>query len=250
LRLPAFLVHPKNNNMKKQALILVCIIFFVQLHAQNKDAAGGLKDKAMADLQADYNKYKSIALSIWNYAELGYKEPRSSALLQETLRNNGFTIDSGVAGMSTAFVASYGSGKTVIGLLAEFDALPGLSQDTVAERKPLADKIAGHACGHHLFGTASVAAAIEIKKMMVTGKLTGTIKLFGCPAEEGGSGKVYMVREGLFDGVDVILHWHPASTNAVSIGSSLADITAKFRFHGLSAHAAAARTGVAVRWTA
>jgi len=227
--------------MRKQfALTLASIVLMLLTQAQKKDALTTIKEKAITDLQADYGKYKNIAYSIWSYAEVGYKENGSTALLQKTLQDNGFTVEKGVAGLPTAFVATYGSGKPVIGLLAEFDALPGLSQDTVAERKPLPGKIAGHACGHHLFGTASMAAAIEIKKMMEQGKLTGTIKLFGCPAEEGGSGKVYMVREGLFNDVDVVLHWHPASSNATSIGSSLADITAKFRFHGLSAHAAAA----------
>jgi len=208
------------------------LLVLVQLHAQKKEASAALKEKVITDLQGQYDKYKNIAFSIWSYAEVGYKETRSTALLQTALKENGFTIETGVAGIPTAFVASYGNGKPVIGVLAEFDALPGLSQDTVPERKPFPDKIAGHACGHHLFGTASVAAAIEMKKMMEQGKLAGTIKLFGCPAEEGGSGKVYMVREGLFNDVDAVIHWHPASSNATAIGSSLADITAKFRFHG------------------
>lgn len=227
--------------MRKQltATIACAIMILPHLHAQKKDASTGIKGKMMADLQEQYPKYRGIATSIWSYAEVGYKETQSTALLQSVLKENGFSIETGVAGIPTAFVATYGNGKPVIGVLAEFDALPGLSQDSVAERKPLPDRIAGHACGHHLFGTASVAAAIEMKKMMEQGKLAGTIKLFGCPAEEGGSGKVYMVREGLFNNVDVVLHWHPASSNATSIGSSLADITAKFRFHGLSAHAAA-----------
>jgi len=229
-------------NMRKRptATFAFIVLLFAQLQAQKKDVISGLKEKAITDLQSQYDKYKNIAFSIWSYAEVGYKETKSTALLQAVLKENGFTIESGVAGLSTAFVATYGSGKPVIGVLGEFDALPGLSQDTVPERKPFPDKIAGHACGHHLFGTASAAAAIEMKKMMEQGKLTGTIKLFGCPAEEGGSGKVYMVREGLFNDVDAVVHWHPGSDNATAIGSTLADITAKFRFHGLSAHAAAA----------
>ena len=216
------------------------VLILTQLHAQKKDANAAMKEKVIADLQGQYDKYKNIAFSIWSYAEVGYKETKSTALLQATLKENGFTIESGVAGIATAFVATYGNGKPVIGVLAEFDALPGLSQDTVPERKPFPEKIAGHACGHHLFGTASVAAAIEMKKMMEQGKIAGTIKLFGCPAEEGGSGKVYMVREGLFNDVDAVIHWHPGSANMTAITSSLADITVKFRFHGLSAHAAAA----------
>ncbi|MDE3248213.1 MAG: amidohydrolase, partial [Bacteroidota bacterium] len=221
-------------------LSLLLSIAAVNAFAQKKDASAVIKDKAIADLQAQYDTYKGIARTIWSYGELGYKETKSTALLQQSLKENGFTVEAGVAGLPTAFVGTYGSGKPVIGILAEFDALPGLSQDTVPERKPFADRIAGHACGHHLFGTASLAAAVELKKLMEEQHLSGTIKLFGTPAEEGGSGKVYMVREGLFNDVDVVLHWHPGSANAVSVESSLADISAKFRFHGLSAHAAAA----------
>ncbi|MEO6313592.1 MAG: amidohydrolase [Chitinophagaceae bacterium] len=228
--------------MHKNPAVLIALILLVtvQLQAQKKTPAAAIKEKIISDLDGQYDTYKNIAFTIWDYAEVGYKETKSTALLQKTLKDNGFTIEAGAAGMPTAFVATYGHGKPVIGVLAEYDALPGLSQDTVAERKSFPDKIAGHACGHHLFGTAAVAAAIEMKKMMDQGKIAGTVKLFGCPAEEGGSGKVYMVREGLFNDVDAVIHWHPASSNATAIGSSLADVTVKFRFHGLSAHAAAA----------
>lgn len=220
--------------------MFACILIATHLPAQKKDPAAALKDKALSDLQDAYDKYKNIAVAIWSYAEVGYKETKSTALLQATLKENGFSVEAGVAGLPTAFVATYGNGKPVIGILAEFDALPGLSQDSVPEKKPFPDKIAGHACGHHLFGTASVAAAIELKKLMELKKITGTIKLFGCPAEEGGSGKVYMVRAGLFNDVDAVVHWHPGAANETAISSSLADISVKFRFHGLSAHAAAA----------
>lgn len=197
------------------------------------------KTQALSDLQSRREQYKQIALKIWGYAELGYKETQSSALHQKTLADNGFTIQTGVAGMPTAFVASYGSGQPVIGVLAEFDALPGLSQDSVPEKKPIGG-IAGHACGHHLFGTASVATAIELKKIIEQYHLSGTIRLYGTPAEEGGAGKVYMVRDGLFKDVDVVVHWHPSTENIVTYGQTLAMISAKFRFHGLSAHASAA----------
>lgn len=199
-----------------------------------------LKNSAIADIDAKYADYKNIALQIWNFAEVGYKEVKSSSLLQQTLRENGFSVQSGVADIPTAFVATYGSGKPVIGILAEFDALPGLSQDADPERKPIAGKDAGHACGHHLFGTASAAAAIEIKKLIDEKKFSGTIRVYGCPAEEGGSGKVYMVRAGLFNDVDAVIHWHPADENSVTMTSALANKSAKFRFHGLAAHAAMA----------
>jgi aminobenzoyl-glutamate utilization protein B len=204
------------------------------------DPVSKYKSQAISDLQSQYDLYRDIAMRIWDYAELGFKETKSSAFHQKTLSDNGFHVDSGVAGMPTAFVASYGSGKPVIGILAEFDALPGLSQDTVPERRPLPGRIAGHACGHHLLGTASVASAIELKKIMEQYHIPGTIKLFGTPAEEGGSGKVYMVRAGLFNGVDVVITWHPGDNNVVTYSKSMAVISAKFRFHGLSAHAAAA----------
>jgi len=199
-----------------------------------------LKTRAMGDIQSRYDDYKKIALQIWDYAEVGYKEVKSSALLQKTLTDNGFTVKPGVAEIPTAFVASYGSGSPVIGILAEFDALPGLSQQAVPEKMPFEGRNAGHGCGHHLFGTASVAAGIEIKKLIAEKKLSGTVRVYGCPAEEGGSGKVYMVRAGLFNDVDVVIHWHPGAENAVTLTSALANKSAKFRFHGLSAHAAAA----------
>jgi aminobenzoyl-glutamate utilization protein B len=207
-----------------------------KLPATNNDA---VKTLAMSDIQAKYDDYKKIAMQIWDYAEVGYKEVKSSALHQKTLQDNGFTVQAGVADIPTAFVATYGSGKPVIGILAEFDALPGLSQEAVPEKKPIEGKNAGHGCGHHLFGTASVAAGIEIKKLIEQKKFSGTVKVFGCPAEEGGSGKVYMVRAGLFNDVDIVIHWHPGAENSVTMTSALANKSAKFRFHGLSAHAAA-----------
>jgi aminobenzoyl-glutamate utilization protein B len=221
--------------------VIICFIAATNVHAQKKSSpASSLKTQAAADLQSQYDAYKSKALQIWSFAEVGYKEYKSTALLQQTLKDNGFTVEAGVAEMPTAFVATYGSGKPVIGILAEFDALPGLSQDTLPEKSPIAGMKSGHGCGHHLFGVASTAAGIELKKLIESGKLKGTIKVYGCPAEEGGSGKVYMVRAGLFNGVDVVLHWHPGSENQVELRRSMANISAKFRFHGLAAHAAAA----------
>lgn len=199
-----------------------------------------LKTESMKMIDGGYDQYKQVALQIWENAELGYKEVKSSALLQETLKKEGFAVEAGVAEIPTAFVATYGSGSPVIGILAEFDALPGLAQQAVPEKKGIEGKAGGHGCGHHLFGTASVAAGISIKKLIEEKKLKGTIKVFGCPAEEGGSGKVYMVRAGLFNDVDVAVHWHPGAENGVTMTSALANSSAKFRFYGLSAHAAGA----------
>lgn len=190
------------------------------------------------ELDKKFPEYAQTAREIWSFAELGYQEYKSSALLQDKLRQAGFKVESGVAGLPTAFVASYGSGSPVIGILAEFDALPGLSQDTVPYRKPLTEGGSGHGCGHNLFGTASVAAAIALKDHLLRTGQAGTIKLYGTPAEEGGAGKVFMAREGLFNDTDAVLHWHPAAVNAANAESCLAMVSGTFRFYGQSAHAA------------
>ena len=124
-----------------------------------------------------------------------------------------------MAGIPTAFVATFGSGKPVIGILGEYDALPGLATEANPEFTPIAGQKGGHGCGHNLFGTASMAAAVEIKNWLKSSGHSGTIKMYGCPAEEGGSAKVYMVREGLFNDVDVALHWHPGAQNAADAGT-------------------------------
>lgn len=224
----------------KPFLFFTGILIIQFCTAQKKTLSiDALKNNAMAEIQLKYEEYKQTAFQIWNFAEVGYKEEKSTALLQQTLGDNGFTVQKGVAGIPTAFVATYGSGKPIIAILAEFDALPGLSQEAVPEKKSIANKAAGHACGHHLFGTASVAAGIEIKKLIEQKKISGTIRVYGCPAEEGGSGKVFMVRAGLFNDVDVVIHWHPGDNNSVTLMSALANKSAKFRFHGIAAHAAA-----------
>lgn len=213
---------------------LVLSLFAFAAQAQDPQQA------ALASLDANYQRYTQVAKQIWDWAEVGYQETRSSALLQEQLRAAGFTIEPGVAGMPTAFVASFGQGKPVIAILAEFDALPGITQDAVPVRQVIQTKDAGHACGHHLFGTGSTAAAIAVKEWLTKSGKPGTVRLYGSPAEEGGAGKVYLVRAGLFKDVDVTLHWHAGAANDASPGSSLANKSAKFRFHGVSAHAAAA----------
>lgn len=229
--------------MRNIFLALFLLLTTASFAQKKKTVALGnepLKTESMKMLEGGYEQYKQIALQIWDHAELGYKEVKSTALLQQTLKNEGFTIEAGVADIPTAFVATYGSGQPVIGILAEFDALPGLAQQAVPEKKTIEGKAGGHACGHHLFGAASVAAGVSIKKLIEEKKLKGTIKVFGCPAEEGGSGKVYMVRAGLFNDVDVAIHWHPGAENGVTMTSALANSSAKFRFYGLSAHASGA----------
>jgi aminobenzoyl-glutamate utilization protein B len=196
--------------------------------------------EVIAELDGRTEHYAQIARQIWGFAEVGYQEHQSSALLQAELKREGFAVQAGVAGIPTAFVARYGSGKPVITLLAEYDALPGLAQAAVPQRQPIEGQKAGHACGHHLFGTGSVAAAVAVKNWLKSSGKSGTLQVVGTPAEEGGSGKVYLVREGVFASTDVALHWHPADRNQANPSSSLANISGKFRFRGVSAHAAAA----------
>ena len=212
-------------------------------------AAGPLPAAEQAAIQTsvdgDAARLSDTALSIWRWAEVGFQEERSSALLQSRLAKAGFAIDKGVAGMPTAFVARYkrGNGGPVIGMVAEYDALPGLAQEASAEHRPIAGQVAGHACGHNVFGAASISAASAIKQWMDANRVEGELRVYGSPAEEGGSGKVYLVRAGLFDDVDTVLHWHPGAGNGASQSRSLANISGKFRFKGVASHAAAAPAG-------
>jgi aminobenzoyl-glutamate utilization protein B len=197
------------------------------------------KKAVIQSLEAKKQQYVDVATNIWNLAELGYKEGKSANLLQSMLKEEGFTIENGVAGIPTAFTATFGSGTPVIGVLGEYDALPGFSQDAVPFKKELAGNTNGHACGHHLFGSASAAAAIAVKNWLKTTGRKGTIRFYGTPAEEGGAGKVYMVRAGLFQDVDAVIHWHPGDDNNANPISSLSNKSAKFRFRGIASHAAA-----------
>jgi aminobenzoyl-glutamate utilization protein B len=201
-------------------------------------AVNANKEAVIKSLTANYEADKTTALQIWDFAEVGYKENKSAALHVQHLKDAGFTVETGVAGIPTAFVATYGSGAPAIGILAEYDALPGLAQNAVPEKSAIAGKNAGHGCGHHLFGTASVSAGIAIKELIASGKLKGTIKVYGCPAEEGGSGKVFLVRAGLFNDLDAVIHWHPDDINAVNTIGALANKSAKFKFYGIASHAA------------
>lgn len=200
--------------------------------------AGKPELAAAVDARAD--DAWAAAQQIWEWAEPGYQEVKSADLLAGMLADAGFTIERGVADIPTAFVASYGQGRPVIAILGEYDALPGLSQKAVPERSPRESGGYGHACGHHLFGVASAVAAIVVAEQIKAGELNGTVRYYGCPAEEGGAAKVFMVRAGLFDGCDLALHWHPSSRNAAGDATCLARCAAKFRFHGRSAHASSA----------
>jgi aminobenzoyl-glutamate utilization protein B len=204
-------------------------------------AAAQPLDKAamLRTIEARADETWRAALELWEWAEPGYQETRSAERLASMLEARGFRVERGVADIPTAFVATFGSGEPVVGILAEYDALPGLSQQAVPERRPREGGGYGHACGHHLFGAASVAAALAVADALESGALSGSVKLYGTPAEEGGSAKVFMARGGLFEGVDAVLHWHPADRNAAGDPTNMARVAAKFRFRGRSAHAAA-----------
>ena len=205
-----------------------------------QDAPTDPSARLISAIDAKSTRYAVLAKQIWSFAEVGYQEVKSSALLATELETAGFKVTRGVVGIPTAFVAEYGSGKPVIGILGEFDALPGLSQEASPLQKAIIANAAGHGCGHNLFGTASVSAGIALADWLRKSGTKGTIRVYGTPAEEGGSGKVYMVRAGLFNDVDAVLHWHASDVNFAGIDRALANKSAKFRFHGLSAHASGA----------
>ena len=204
------------------------------------DAAADTGQAMVDSIDQRFAEYQSVALEIWNLAELGYLEEQSSALLSGKLAAAGFEVETGLAGIPTSFLAEAGSGHPIIAFLAEFDALPGITQTASPLREEIPGKAGGHACGHHLFGTASLGAAVAVKNWLEQNRLPGTIRVYGTPAEEGGSGKVYMVREGLFDDVDAVLSWHPGDVNRAQAAASLANRSARFNFFGVSAHAAGA----------
>jgi len=185
------------------------------------------------------NKKLLIEISdkVWELAELGLIEFKSSALLADELENHGFRVERGIADMPTAFVATWGEGKPVIGIMGEYDALPGLSQKKVPWKQPLEPGKPGHGCGHNIHGTSGMAATIAIKKAMEKHKIKGTIKFFGCPAEENFGGKVYMVRDGCFNDVNAVISHHPMDMNYVALESTLAVNSAKFHFYGKASHA-------------
>lgn len=215
--------------------------------------SGTTTSAAVASVPADASPAKHAAVNsvdrhardlvdlsdrIWAYAEIALREHRSAAALADYAERQGFRVQRGVAGMPTAFVATYGQGKPVIGVMGEYDALPGLSQKAQPEKSPLVPGAPGHGCGHNMFGAASLGAAIAIKEQIASGKLKGTVVFFGTPAEEDYGGKVYMARDGFFDDVDAVLAWHPADETLADMVSSQAMVDLAVEFRGRSAHAA------------
>ncbi|RNB89769.1 amidohydrolase [Brevibacillus fluminis] len=196
--------------------------------------------KIIQFIENKQEKLIRISDQIWGYAETRFEETQSAALLCQALEEEGFAVEKGIANMPTAFVASYGSGSPVVAILGEYDALSGLSQEKgLPTEQAIQAGGNGHGCGHNLLGTGSLAAAIALKDMMEQEGLAGTVRYYGCPAEEGGSGKTYMAREGCFDDIDFALCWHPMTVNGVMPGSSLANYQVYFKFKGKSSHAAA-----------
>lgn len=202
--------------------------------------ASRAQDSVLAHVAAHAEEYGALSRQIWETPELGFHETKSSALLRGKLAQAGFSVQSGVAGMPTAFTATWGSGKPVIAILGEFDALPALSQKDVPTRSPIAAGAPGHGCGHNLLGSASALAAVAVREEMQARGLKGTVRYYGTPAEEGGGGKIYMLHAGLFKDVDAVLAWHPNNANIINLRSCLANNGATFRFRGIAAHAASA----------
>ena len=241
--------------LPERRCVILCVGLFVPAATLAAQAAGPPETKpadassepeplrpsqeaALAHVDAHRDEICTVNRSIWEFAEVGLQEQRSSALLVKKLTDAGFDVQSSLAGMPTAFVASYGKGKPVIGILAEYDALPGMSQQVVPYREPAAAGEPGHACGHSGLGAGALGAVLAVKAAMEEHGLEGTIRLYGTPAEETVIGKVYMTLDGVFNDLDVCLHWHPGSKNQPWAGSSKALVSAKFTFDGTAAHAA------------
>ncbi len=196
------------------------------------------KETAINWIEQSKDKIIEISDSLWGFAELGLLEHKSAQLMIETLETHGFTITHPVGGLPTAFIAEYGEGKPVIGIMGEYDALPGLNQTRSPRKEASKVGAPGHGCGHNIHGTSGLAGVIAIRYAMEAHDLPGTVKFFGTPAEESASGKVWMVREGVFQGVDAVLSHHPSSMNYGSLASSLANNSVKFHFTGKTSHAA------------
>lgn len=196
------------------------------------------KETATKWIEENKDRIIKISDEIWDYAELGMIEFKSAKLLVAELKKHGFKVEEGVGQMPTAFVGTWGSGKPVIGVMGEYDALPGLSQKKKPTQEPIKTGEPGHGCGHNIHGASGLAGAIAIRYAMEKHNLKGTIKFFGTPAEESGSGKVWMVRDSVFDGVDAVLSHHPSGANIAGLGSSLANNSIKFHYRGKTAHAA------------
>jgi len=219
---------------------LLSILFIIgSTFLVNSQSANKLKKELLNSIEQKSSELTALSDKIWEAAEVAFREEKSSEYLIKYAEENGLKVERGLAGMPTAFTATYGEGKPVIGIIGEFDALPGLSQTADSFRNELTEGGAGHGCGHNLFGTASLGAAVAIKELIEKGDLTGTVKFFGTPAEEKFFGKLWMIREGVFDDVDITMDWHPADHTEANVQPSLALVDFMVEFTGQSAHASA-----------
>ena len=223
-----------SSEMKKTALLLTLFLFSITIFSQKMN---GHKKAIIASVEKHEAELIKISDAIWAAAETAFEETESSKILADYAEKNGLKVERGVADIPTAFTATYGSGKPVISILGEFDALPGISQKTQPEKEPYEEGAAGHGCGHNMFGTSSLGAAIAIKELMEAGKIKGTIKFLGTPAEEKFFAKVWMVEAGLWNDVDVNLSWHPSAGIEADVQSGLSLIDFIVEFEGQAAHA-------------
>jgi aminobenzoyl-glutamate utilization protein B len=226
--------------MKMRTTIAVIILIGATLNvkAQSKKS-NPKKDAAIKSIQTHEKELIKLSDEVWSYAETALRETKSSKTLADYAESQGFTVKRGLAGMPTAFTAEYGNGKPIIGIMGEFDALPGISQKAQPTKEALVPGAGGHGCGHNLFGAGSLGAAVAIKELIEQGKLKGTIRFYGTPAEEAVGGKIYMARDGLFSDVDVCLDWHPDVEISANMQSSQAMVDFVVEFKGKAAHAAA-----------
>ena len=236
---------PYSNTIKSansHLAIFVCILFLsisTSSFAQKADKSTSLKNEVSQSIDSRYEALTDLSDQIWSFEEIAFQEFQSSAALSDYAESLGFRVSRGVADIPTAFVAEYGSGKPIIGILGEFDALPGLSQNKVPYKSPLNEGAAGHGCGHNLFGVASLGAAAAIKDQIEKGEIKGTVRFYGTPAEEKFFGKLWMVRAGLFDDVDVVMDWHPMENTKAAVQKGLALVDFQVEFFGQAAHASA-----------
>lgn len=223
--------------MKKVILLLFCLAYAISCLGQVDKPIGQNKRSAIESLDNKYDELTTLSDEIWAAEEVAFREFKSSAALAKYAEEQGFKVTKGVGEIPTAFVAEYGEGAPIIGIMGEFDGLPGLSQNNVPTKSPIHEGGAGHGCGHNLFGTASLGAATAIKELIESGKLKGTIRFYATPAEEKFFGKLWMIRAGLFDDVDVMMDWHPSAETKADVQSSLALVDFMVEFYGQAAHA-------------
>jgi aminobenzoyl-glutamate utilization protein B len=220
-------------------LITIGIGSSIPLQAQKKEKPNPLKNEVIQSVDSRFEALTDLSDKIWSFEEIAFQETQSAAALSDYAESLGFKVTRGVGEIPTAFVAEYGSGSPVIGILGEFDALPGLSQNKVPYKSPLHEDAPGHGCGHNLFGVASLGAAAAIKDLIEEGKIKGTVRFYGTPAEEKFFGKLWMIRAGLFEDVDVVMDWHPAAETKAAVQKGLALVDFQVEFRGQAAHAAA-----------